>query len=95
MGDGTTHQYNDLPLVVAGGKGKLSIQLALQGKIQSTVIDPLVRKHGDKLDSIGAKRIRKAKAPHPAFLSKEFKSSSLLFKILLCFEIRCIVSHQM
>ena len=26
-------------LDVAGGKGKLSIQLALQGKIQSTIID--------------------------------------------------------
>ncbi|MDG1896047.1 MAG: DUF1552 domain-containing protein [Fuerstiella sp.] len=25
MGDGTTHQYNDLPLVVAGGKGKLKL----------------------------------------------------------------------
>ena len=63
---------------IAGGKGKLSIQLALQGKIQSTVIDPLVRKHGDKLDSIGAKRIRKANAPHPAFLSKEFNRTTFL-----------------
>ena len=25
MGDGTTHQYNDLPLVVAGGGGKLKL----------------------------------------------------------------------
>mmetsp|Transcript_3265 Transcript_3265/g.7749 ORF Transcript_3265/g.7749 Transcript_3265/m.7749 type:complete len:371 (+) Transcript_3265:127-1239(+) len=59
-------------LDVAGGKGKLSIQLALQGKIQSTIIDPLVRKHGEKLDSISAKRIRKANVPHPTLLSKEF-----------------------
>jgi len=63
---------------VAGGKGKLSIQLALQGKIQSTVIDPLVRKHGEKLDPIGAKRIRKAQAPHPALLSKEFNRTTFL-----------------
>jgi len=65
-------------LDVAGGKGKLSIQLALQGKIQSTVIDPLVRKHGHKLDPIGAKRIRKANAPHPNLLSKEFNRTTFL-----------------
>ena len=35
-------------LDVAGGKGKLSIQLALQGNIHSTIIDPIVRKHGAK-----------------------------------------------
>jgi len=65
-------------LDVAGGKGKLSIQLALQGKIQSTIIDPLVRKHGCKLDPIGAKRIRKANAPHPTLLSKEFNRTTFL-----------------
>ena len=65
-------------LDVAGGKGKLSIQLALQGKIQSTIIDPLVRKHGEKLDPIGAKRIRKAQAPHPTLLSKEFNRTTFL-----------------
>ncbi|OEU18597.1 hypothetical protein FRACYDRAFT_236875 [Fragilariopsis cylindrus CCMP1102] len=65
-------------LDVAGGKGKLSIQLALQGKIQSTIIDPLVRKHGEKLDPIGAKRIRKAQAPHPTLLSKEFNQTTFL-----------------
>ncbi len=66
-------------LDVAGGKGKLSIQLALQGKIiQSTIIDPLVRKHGEKLDSISAKRIRKAKVPHPTLLSKEFNRTTFL-----------------
>jgi len=65
-------------LDVAGGKGKLSIQLALQGKIQSTIIDPLVRKHGEKLDPIGAKRIRKAQAPHPTLMSKEFNRTTFL-----------------
>jgi len=65
-------------LDIAGGKGKLSIQLALQGKIQSTIIDPLVRKHGEKLDPIGAKRIRKANAPHPNLLSKEFNRTTFL-----------------
>ena len=63
---------------VAGGKGRLSISLALQGKIQSTVIDPLVRKHGCKLDPIGAKRIRKANAPHPTLLSREFNRTTFL-----------------
>lgn len=66
---------------VAGGKGKLSIQLALQGKIQSTVIDPLVRKHGVKLDPIGAKRIRKANAPHPILLSREFNQTTFLEEV--------------
>ncbi|VEU41105.1 unnamed protein product [Pseudo-nitzschia multistriata] len=65
-------------LDVAGGKGKLSIQLALQGKIQSTVIDPLVRKHGKKFDPIGARRIKKAQAPHPTLLSKEFNRTTFL-----------------
>lgn len=63
---------------VAGGKGRLSIQLSLQGKIQSTIIDPLVRKHGTKLCTIGAKRIRKANSPHPALLSKEFNRTTFL-----------------
>jgi len=65
-------------LDVAGGKGKLSIHLALQGKIQSTIIDPLVRKHGHKLDNVWAKKIRKANAPHPTLLSKEFNRTTFL-----------------
>ena len=63
---------------VAGGKGNLSVQLALQGTIESTIIDPLVRKHGCKLDPIGARRIRKANAPHPTLLSKEFNQTTFL-----------------
>ncbi|KAG7365129.1 hypothetical protein IV203_038332 [Nitzschia inconspicua] len=65
-------------LDVAGGKGKLSIELSLQGKIPATIVDPLVRKHGDKLEPRDAKRIQKAQAPHPTLLPKEFNGSTFL-----------------
>lgn len=65
-------------LDVAGGKGKLSIELSLQGNIACTIVDPLVRKHGDKLDPRDAKRIVKANAPHPTLLPKEFNQSTFL-----------------
>mmetsp|Transcript_117268 Transcript_117268/g.339025 ORF Transcript_117268/g.339025 Transcript_117268/m.339025 type:complete len:370 (+) Transcript_117268:145-1254(+) len=59
-------------LDVAGGKGKLSIELAVQARVRSTIIDPLVRKHGAKLEPRDAKRIRKAEAPHPELVAKPF-----------------------
>ena len=65
-------------LDVAGGKGNLSIELSLQGKIPCTIIDPLVRKHGSKLSPAIAKRIRKANAPHPNLISKEFNQDSFI-----------------
>lgn len=65
-------------LDVAGGKGKLSIELSLQGHIPSTIVDPLVRKHGAKLDPRDAKRIRKAQAPHPQLISKCFNRTTFL-----------------
>lgn len=65
-------------LDVAGGKGKLSIVLSLQGMIPCTIVDPLVRKHGKKLDPRVAKRIRKAAAPHPDLLSQEFNTTSFV-----------------
>ena len=65
-------------LDVAGGKGKLSIELAVQGKIQSTIVDPLVRKHGKKLVPKEAKRIRKAEAPHPNLVAKPFNRTTFL-----------------
>ena len=38
MGDGTTHQYNDLPIVVAGGGGALKLgKLATNGGPTKTV----------------------------------------------------------
>lgn len=65
-------------LDVAGGKGKLSIELSLQGMIPCTIVDPLVRKHGKKLDPRVAKRIRKASAPHPDLISREFNTTTFV-----------------
>jgi hypothetical protein len=65
-------------LDVAGGKGKLSIELSLQGKIPCTIVDPLIRKHGDKLDPREAKRMKKAQCPHPTLLSREFNQTTFL-----------------
>jgi hypothetical protein len=65
-------------LDVAGGKGKLSIELSLQGKIHSTVVDPLVRKHGESLEPRDAKKIRKVGAPHPKLLPREFNQTAFL-----------------
>ncbi|KAL3945294.1 MAG: hypothetical protein SGBAC_000642 [Bacillariaceae sp.] len=65
-------------LDIAGGKGKLSIELSLQGMIPCTIVDPLVRKHGKKLDPRVAKRIRKASAPHPALISCEFNTTTFV-----------------
>lgn len=65
-------------LDIAGGKGKLSIELALHGKIPCTIIDPMVRKHGAKLESRDAKRILKAGAPHPRLVAKFFNTTTFL-----------------
>jgi hypothetical protein len=65
-------------LDIAGGKGKLSVELALQGKIQSTIVDPLVRKHGKNLLPKEAKQIQKANAPHPHHLAKPFNQTTFL-----------------
>jgi hypothetical protein len=77
FGTETLKQGNGV-LDVAGGKGKLSIELAVQGKIPSTIVDPLVRKHGKKLDPREAKRIRKMGAPHPNLVSKPFNQTTFL-----------------
>jgi hypothetical protein len=63
-------------LDIAGGKGKLSVELALQGKIQSCIIDPLVRKHGKKRKE--AKQIQKANAPQPNHIAKPFNQTTFL-----------------
>lgn len=65
-------------LDIAGGKGKLSIELAIQGQIPCTIIDPMVRKHGAKLEPRDAKRIRKAQAPHPQLVPKPFNTTDFL-----------------
>jgi hypothetical protein len=76
---GTEHlTQNGGVLDIAGGKGKLSVELALQGKIQSTIIDPLVRKRGKNLLPKEAKQIQKANAPHPHHLPKPFNQTTFL-----------------
>lgn len=65
-------------LDIAGGKGKLSIELALQGKIQSTIVDPVIRKHGENLEPRFAKKIRRIGAPHPRLLPREFNQTTYL-----------------
>mmetsp|Transcript_10319 Transcript_10319/g.24769 ORF Transcript_10319/g.24769 Transcript_10319/m.24769 type:complete len:393 (-) Transcript_10319:42-1220(-) len=65
-------------LDVAGGKGAVSIQLSLNGFVPCTIIDPLVRKHGEKLTPREAKRIRKMGSPHPALLSREFNRTTFM-----------------
>jgi hypothetical protein len=63
-------------LDIAGGKGKLSVELALQSKIQSCIIDPLVRKHGNKRKE--SKQIQKANAPPPNHIAKPFNQTTFL-----------------
>jgi hypothetical protein len=66
-------------LDIAGGKGKLSVELALQGKIPSCIIDPLVRKHGKKRKE--AKQIQKANAPQPNLIAKPFNQTTFLDEV--------------
>lgn len=65
-------------LDVAGGKGKLSVELAIQGQIPCTIVDPLVRKHGIKMEPRDARRIRQVNAPHPQLLAKYFNKTDFL-----------------
>lgn len=54
---------------VAGGKGQLSIELALQAKSYCLIIDPLIRGHGDAplLRKRTIKKLQGADAPLPVF----------------------------
>uniref|UniRef100_A0A7S1BRR7 Methyltransferase domain-containing protein n=1 Tax=Corethron hystrix TaxID=216773 RepID=A0A7S1BRR7_9STRA len=67
-------QGNGQVLDVAGGKGQLSVELALLTQMQCTVIDPLIRGKGEtqKLRSRDVKRIRKANGRLPMHLAKYF-----------------------
>lgn len=65
-------------LDIAGGKGKLSIELAMQAGVPCTIVDPLVRKHGTKLDPRDAKRLCKMGAPHPQLVTKAFNTTNFL-----------------
>ena len=65
-------------LDVAGGKGKLSVELTLasRGQIQCTVVDPLVRKRpigsGDK------RKLKKQQLSPPQFLHQSFNQHTFL-----------------
>ena len=65
-------------LDIAGGKGKLSVELILatSGQVQCTVIDPLVRKRpivsGDK------RRLKKQKVSPPLFLHQKFNQTTFM-----------------
>jgi hypothetical protein len=65
-------------LDIAGGNGKLSVELAVQGRIPCTIVDPLVRKHGKNLLPRDARRIKKANAPHPNHFPKPFNQTDFL-----------------
>lgn len=65
-------------LDVAGGKGKLSVELAIQGQIACTIVDPLVRKHGINLEPRDARRIRQVNAPHPQLVAKFFNKTDFV-----------------
>jgi len=67
---GLEHLSKHGVLDIAGGKGQLSVELAVMGNIRCTLIDPLLRKrHFPKKE---LKRIDKVKAPLPDHLSKAF-----------------------
>jgi hypothetical protein len=55
---------------VAGGKGKLAIELSAVHRIPSTVVDPAVRKK--RISSRDAKRLRKAAVAVPAHIAALF-----------------------
>ena len=68
-------------LDIAGGKGQLSVELAVLGQVQCTIIDPLIRgKYKDdqkecqiqRIASKQLKRIQKANAPIPKHVAKPF-----------------------
>ena len=65
-------------LDIAGGKGKLSVELALQGRIPCTILDPMIRRHGKKLLPREVKQIKKANAPHPNHIAKPFNRTTFL-----------------
>ena len=76
--DESTNNNNIVVLDVAGGKGKLSIELSLQARVRCCIVDPLVRKHGKVLDPRDAKRLRKINAPHPKLLPTEFNTTTFV-----------------
>jgi hypothetical protein len=70
-------------LDIAGGKGTLSVELALQGALCCTIIDPLVRKHGPKsiLPNHLVKRIKKhGHAPLPHYMAAYFDQTTFLLR---------------
>lgn len=68
-------------LDIAGGKGQLSVELAVTGQIPCTVIDPLIRKQQHTFPvKRDAKRICKANGPMPRHLPTIFNQTDFLEK---------------
>jgi len=57
-------------LDIAGGKGQLSIELAIKGQIPCTIIDPMVRSSMFKKKEM--KRLKKANSPIPIHIPERF-----------------------
>mmetsp|Transcript_11599 Transcript_11599/g.16924 ORF Transcript_11599/g.16924 Transcript_11599/m.16924 type:complete len:321 (-) Transcript_11599:28-990(-) len=76
---------------VAGGKGQLSIELALQAKSYCIIIDPLIRGHGDTpmLRKRTVKKLQSADSPLPVYRPIIFSLNENCLKIVE--ESSCIV----
>lgn len=66
-------------LDIAGGKGQLSVELAVMGQILCHVVDPLLRKRGTNvLSKKQVKRIDKANGQLPIHVAKAFDSDKFV-----------------
>lgn len=68
------HLQQNQVLDIAGGKGKLSIELSTMAQIKCTIIDPMIRgKAGNKLiSSKDTKRICKSNGPLPQYIAQSW-----------------------
>jgi len=76
-------------LDVAGGKGQLSIELAVLGQIPCTIVDPLIRKR--PLPAKQRKRIERAQAPPPKHIANFFKAKDMFDCQTLVEDVSCLV----
>lgn len=78
-------------LDVAGGKGKLSVELAVMAQAKCTVVDPLIRGKGGKqrLSPREIKRIQRADGPLPSHMAKYFLPNDECRKLVQ--ESSCVV----
>jgi hypothetical protein len=78
------HSHSHRVLDIAGGKGLLSMELAMQG-VRCTVIDPLIRKKPN------TKRLRKLGAPIPNFVAQPFTTKFEFENHPNCDNTTCVV----